>query len=219
MMRRVTFATAVFACVATNLAAQLPPSIGKPIDAARKAAAATNAAVQSRERAKAAELGPQAAEAAAAAQSRGPGAPATAKGAVAAAAPARAGASGKPAISEAAKAKMQFYREVYSWNDDGLRDPFLSLLATSEIRPLLSDLVLIGVIYDLSGRNSVASLLDASSSEMYRVKVGNIIGRMKVAKIGTESITLNIDEFGFSRQETLLLDRSRKAGNAPGRRP
>jgi hypothetical protein len=42
---------------------------------------------------------------------------------------------------------------------------------------------------------------------------------MKVAKIGTESITLNIDEFGFSRQETLLLDRTRKSGSAPGRRP
>lgn len=222
MMRRVAFATAAFACIATNLAAQLPPSIGKPIDAARKAAAATNSAVQSSERTKTAEAGPQpAAAAAAAAQSRGPGAPVVAKGAmpVAAQTPAKAGAAGKPALSDAARAKMQFYREVYSWNDDGRRDPFLSLLATSEIRPLLSDLVLIGVIYDLSGRNSVASLLDASSSEMYRVKVGNIIGRMKVAKIGTESITLNIDEFGFSRQETLLLDRSRKAGNAPGRRP
>lgn len=160
MMRRMTFVAVVTACVATNLAAQLPPSIAKPVDAARK-----------------------------------------------------------PALSAAALAKMQFYREVYAWNDEARRDPFLSLLATSEIRPLLSDLVLIGVIYDLSGRNSVASLLDASSSEMYRVKVGNIIGRMKVAKIGTESVTLNIDEFGFSRQETLLLDRARKSGNAPGRRP
>ena len=39
---------------------------------------------------------------------------------------------------------------------------------------------------------------------------------MKVLKIDQGSITLNLDEFGFSRQETLLLSTPTRAA---GRRP
>jgi hypothetical protein len=118
-----------------------------------------------------------------------------------------------------AKGSMTFYRESYTYAGDGRRDPFVSLMATGEVRPLLADLVLVGVIYDGAGRNSVASLIDGSTNESYRVKVGNVLGRMKVVKIGPQEITLDIDEFGFSRQETLLIDHTRKAGATPGRRP
>lgn len=217
-MRRLVVAIVVALAGASRLGAQLPPNIAKPIDAARKAAAKTDAQTKSQDAIRADEAKPQPAAAAQAPKGVAAKGAATLPQKADAQAP-KPGDGKKFELSAAAKAAMQFSREEYSWNEEGRRDPFLSLLATSEIRPLLADLVLIGVIYDLSGRNSVASLLDATSSEMYRVKVGNIIGRMKVAKIGAESITLQIDEFGFSRQETLLLDRNRKAGNAPGRRP
>ena len=43
----------------------------------------------------------------------------------------------------------------------------------------------------------------------------------KVVKIGENDITFSIDEFGFSRQETLLLGTTptKTAGEAPVRRP
>jgi hypothetical protein len=90
-------------------------------------------------------------------------------------------------------------------------------MATGELRPMISDLTLVGIIYDESGRNSVAILVDASAGgQTYRKKTGDLLGRMKVTKISENSITLNIEEFGFARQETLLIDRHPRTG---ARRP
>src|SRR5881392_4013472 len=61
-------------------------------------------------------------------------------------------------------------REVFSYEGGG-RDPFLSLLRSGDIRPLLSDLRLVGIYYD--GRypaRSVAVLRDVTNSKVYRVK-------------------------------------------------
>ena len=71
-------------------------------------------------------------------------------------------------------------REVFSYEGGG-RDPFLSLLRSGDIRPLLSDLRLVGIYYD--GRypaRSVAVLRDVTNSKVNRVKPGNKIGRAHV---------------------------------------
>jgi hypothetical protein len=82
----------------------------------------------------------------------------------------------------------------------------VSLLATSDLRPLLIDLRLAAIAYDPNGRNSVAVLRDLTSKEQYRVKVGQTLGRMRVAAIQPRSVTFTIQEFGLSRQETLTMD-------------
>ena len=66
------------------------------------------------------------------------------------------------------------------------RDPFVSLMNTEELRPLLGDLKLVAIALDPTGRNSVAVLRDMSTKEQYRVKVGQEIGRMRVAAIHAE---------------------------------
>src|SRR4051794_1721868 len=43
-------------------------------------------------------------------------------------------------------------REVYSYAGIGRRDPFYSLILTDELRPLLADLKLVGILYEPSGR-------------------------------------------------------------------
>ena len=102
-------------------------------------------------------------------------------------------------------------REVYSYPTEGRRDPFVSLMTTGELRPLLTDLVLLGVIYDTeSPRRSIAILTDGSTGQTYRVTVGTTIGRMKIAKIGQQDVTFAVDEFGMSRQQTLVMDKSPK---------
>ena len=101
-------------------------------------------------------------------------------------------------------------RETYTYQGTGRRDPFVSLMNSNELRPLFQDLKLVAVAFDATGRNSVAVLRDVTSKEQYRVKVGQEIGRMRVASIGEKSVVFGIEEFGYSRQETLAMNDSTK---------
>ncbi len=113
-----------------------------------------------------------------------------------------------PAAAPTAPPEHTIYREVFEYDAGGRRDPFASLLGTSDLRPLLIDLRLAAIAYDPNGRNSVAVLRDLTSKEQYRVKVGQVLGRMRVAAIQPRSVTFTIQEFGLSRQETLTMDDS-----------
>ena len=101
-------------------------------------------------------------------------------------------------------------RETYTYQGIGRRDPFVSLMNSNELRPLFQDLKLVAVAFDATGRNSVAVLRDVTSKEQYRVKVGQEIGRMRVASISEKSVVFGIEEFGYSRQETLAMNDSTK---------
>jgi hypothetical protein len=135
-----------------------------------------------------------------------------------AAAPARSAATpAKTAATPAAKTatpplpapdtmpKVLINREVFQYEGDGRRDPFVSLLTTSDLKPLLTDLKLVGVAYDPRGQNSVAVLRDVTSKDQYKVRVGQTIGRMRVAAIQPKAVIFTIEEFGYSRQELLPI--------------
>ncbi len=116
------------------------------------------------------------------------------------------------ASATTAEAPVQLIsRESYSYQGTGRRDPFVSLMNNGELRPVFQDLKLVAVAFDPLGRNSVAVLRDVTSKEQYRVKVGQEIGRMRVAAIRQKSVTFGIEEFGYSRQETLSMNDSTKA--------
>ena len=101
--------------------------------------------------------------------------------------------------------KVLINREVFQYEGDGRRDPFVSLLTTSDLKPLLTDLKLVGVAYDPRGQNSVAVLRDVTSKDQYKVRVGQTIGRMRVAAIQPKAVIFTIEEFGYSRQELLPI--------------
>jgi hypothetical protein len=108
-----------------------------------------------------------------------------------------------------------FRREVYSYPSAGRRDPFSSLIESGDIRPMIADLQIVAITVGQSDRQSIATLKDVSSSEIYRVRVGSVFGRMRVTSIRQREVTVEIDEFGYKRQETLSI-------NVPvggGRRP
>jgi hypothetical protein len=228
-MRRIVRALVLACAAAAPAAAQMPPMIKKPIDAAKKAAGAASASVQASQRTREVTAGAQLAEAAMKAGAKTaqgaakntPGGKPTSKADSAQAKAAADSAGRRGSASESGgKGIVTFYREEFTYNPENRRDPFLSLLATGELKPLLADLALIGVLYDNAAPNrSVAVLEDGSNKDTYRVRVGQVVGRMKVVKIGLQDITFSIDEFGFSRQETLPLDMTRKTGGQPGRRP
>jgi hypothetical protein len=96
-------------------------------------------------------------------------------------------------------------REVFAYEGGG-RDPFMSLLKSGDVRPLISDLKLTTIVYD--GRfavRSVAVLRDITNRRIYRVKTGDIVGRLKVTQIRPREVVFTVQEFGFERQETLSL--------------
>ena len=101
--------------------------------------------------------------------------------------------------------KVLINREVFQYEGDGRRDPFVSLLSSGDLKPLLTDLKLVGVAYDPRGQNSVAVLRDVTSKDQYKVKVGQTIGRMRVAAIQPKAVIFTIEEFGYSRQELLPI--------------
>ncbi|HMG01236.1 MAG TPA: hypothetical protein VK560_08330 [Gemmatimonadaceae bacterium] len=117
----------------------------------------------------------------------------------------------KPAVAAApvpvadTTPKVLINREVFSYEGDGRRDPFVSLLSTSDLKPMLADLKLVGVAYDPRGQNSVAVLRDITSKDQYKVRVGQTIGRMRVAAIQPKAVIFTIEEFGYSRQELLPI--------------
>ncbi|HEX3157267.1 MAG TPA: hypothetical protein VHQ45_02025 [Gemmatimonadaceae bacterium] len=100
---------------------------------------------------------------------------------------------------------LQLKREVFRYGGGGRRDPFVSLMANGELRPMISDLRLVAVAYDPRGGGSVAIMRDLTTKEQYRARVGQTLGRMRVAEIGPRRVTFTIEEFGFSRQESLAL--------------
>ena len=108
-------------------------------------------------------------------------------------------------VEKSAPPEVLINRETYNYGATGRRDPFVSLMNTEELRPLLGDLKLVAVALDPTGRNSVAVLRDVTTKEQYRVKVGQEIGRMRVASIQAKSVVFGIEEFGYSRQESLAM--------------
>jgi len=108
-----------------------------------------------------------------------------------------------------------FYREMYSYPRTGRRDPFGSLIESGDVRPLLQDLEVVAITLAPVDRQSIATLRDVSSQEIYRVRVGSVFGRMRVVAIRQREIQLAIDEFGNTRQETLSINVPVGGGRTP----
>ncbi len=178
---------------ASAAGAQSMPNINAPIAAARRAAAATNANISAQTgQALPTRSGPPAA-APVPAVSRPTG------GTVGGVTPATLVTA------------PQVTREVFAYAPAGRRDPFFSLILTEDLRPLLSDLKLVGVLYEASGRRSVAIFRDLATNAQYRVQTGMPLGRMRVAQIKPKGVIFTIDEFGLSRHDSLMLTDSLKA--------
>lgn len=122
----------------------------------------------------------------------------------------QAGAAKRPPTKDTAGPPPSIMREVFEYAREGRRDPFVSLLTTTELRPTLSDLRLTSVLLDLGGRNSVAILRDLTTNEQHRVRVGSTLGRMRVTAIRPGTVLMTIDEFGMTRQDSLVLRDSTK---------
>ena len=200
MTRVRLIACALVVSATSPLAAQRMPDINAPKRAAQNAADAENARLS-------AQTGQDVPVRRGAASAPAP-APSKASGPGSTAAPKASTPSGPS--TNAPPILGPVTREVFSYSADGRRDPFFSLILTEDLRPLLSDLKLVAVLYDASGRRSVAIMRDLQTDVQYRVNSGQAIGRMRVAQIKPRVVIFTIDEFGLSRQDSLFLVDSTK---------
>ncbi len=207
-MSRIVLSIALTAFVASSAAAQVPGAAAKA--AARKAAAATDAHIAAEQRVEDTPVTVKL-QGAPAAKSKAP-ATTTKTPAPAIRTAAADTKTAHPAADTVPPDAIQ--RELFEYPLDGRRDPFVSLLTTSELRPALSDLRLTGILVDNSGGNhSVATLRDistGSNNKQYRVTVGSVLGRMRVSAIRFKTIVFTIDEFGTTRDDSLVLGDSTK---------
>lgn len=116
----------------------------------------------------------------------------------------RAGLTIAPETRAATKTAT-IMREVYDYESGARRDPFASLLMTAELRPTVTDLRLVGILFDESGRRPVAVMRDILTNTQYRVTTGMTLGRLRVALIKRRAVIFNIEEFGLNRQDSLIL--------------
>lgn len=98
-------------------------------------------------------------------------------------------------------------RETFAFRGAG-RDPFVSLLTSGAVRPLPQDLRVIGITYDARyPQRSVATVRDTTDGTRYSLRVGDQVGRVRVAEIRPQDVVLILEEFGVERQVVLSLRR------------
>ena len=128
--------------------------------------------------------------------------------------PAPAEMSQEQAVDTAeAEGETELLREVFAFRGSG-RDPFLSLLESGEVRPLVEDLRITSITYDPRyPAASVAVLRDTIVNQAYPVRVGDELGRLRVVGIRPGEVTLVLSEFGSERQ--VVLRQRRRQGGTP----
>jgi hypothetical protein len=68
------------------------------------------------------------------------------------------------------------------------------------------NLQLVAIYQDLRyAGNSIAVVRDKGANKRYSVRVGDRIGRLKIAQIRQRDVVFTIEDLGFERQETLSL--------------
>ncbi len=110
-----------------------------------------------------------------------------------------------------AQGETELVREIFSYRGVS-RDPFLSLLQSGDVRPLVQDLRVTSITYDPRyPAASVAVLRDTIVNQSYSLRVGDVVGRIRVAEITPGEVVLVISEFGSERQ-VVLRQRRRQEG-------
>lgn len=101
--------------------------------------------------------------------------------------------------------ETEVLRESFTYAG-GARDPFVSLITQDKVGPEFNDLLLVGVYLDARrAANSIAVLRDKSNQKRYTLRVGERLGRLKVAQIRQTDVVFTVEDIGFERQETLSL--------------
>jgi hypothetical protein len=101
--------------------------------------------------------------------------------------------------------ETEVLRETFTYSGAS-RDPFISLINLPTEGPEFMNLQLVAIYQDLRyAGNSIAVVRDKGANKRYSVRVGDRIGRLKIAQIRQRDVVFTIEDLGFERQETLSL--------------
>jgi hypothetical protein len=121
--------------------------------------------------------------------------------------------TGQPAVQDSAGPvdsagfAMSLSREVFAYRGTG-RDPFLSLIKSGAARPMPGDVRVRGINFDPRyPQRSVAALQDTTDGRRYTVRVGDVIGRIRIVEIRANEVVALVQEFGVDRQLVLPIRR------------
>lgn len=98
---------------------------------------------------------------------------------------------------------LVYEREIYSYRGGGRRDPFEPLTDDNEMGPRFEELSLQGIIYSRAGRS--VALLRGGEDRVFRVRVGDVIGNVRVLEISPTRVVMAVENFGTIRQEILEM--------------
>jgi hypothetical protein len=102
---------------------------------------------------------------------------------------------------------MSLSREVFAYRG-AARDPFQSLIKFGANRPEPRDVRVRGINFDPRyPQRSVAALQDTTDGRRYTVRVGDIIGRIRIVEIRATEVVAVVQEFGVDRQLVLPIRR------------
>jgi hypothetical protein len=111
------------------------------------------------------------------------------------------------APADSAGLAMSLSREVFAYRGAG-RDPFLSLIKSGAARPMPGDVRVRGINFDPRyPQRSVAALQDTTDGRRYTVRVGDVIGRIRIVEIRATEVVALVQEFGVDRQLVLPIRR------------
>ncbi|HEX6748018.1 MAG TPA: hypothetical protein VF092_12060, partial [Longimicrobium sp.] len=124
---------------------------------------------------------------------------------------ASAGQAAAPAAPAATLPAGDVYRrEVFRYQRGGRPDPFQALLTAADLGFRVEDLRLTAIIYSPDARRSVAVFAEGDSARRYRMHQGQRLGTMTVTRIWPQRVDVRVDEFGGSRLQTILLQRTQR---------
>lgn len=118
---------------------------------------------------------------------------------------------------EASDTELAFEREVFVYPTFDLANPFRPLDAADTGGPRFERLRLSGIIYSETPGRSIATLststvtigtdgsLTAGPGDSYYLKVGQTIGNTTVIEINSQSIEVDVEEFGVTGRKTMRL--------------
>lgn len=98
-----------------------------------------------------------------------------------------------------------YRREVFSYPEQGRRDPFRPLQSFASTGPRLDQLTLSGILYGGEDGGSVVVLLDPSTGARYRLRVGDSVGFARLARVEPRRAIFTVTGFGRDRNVVLRL--------------
>lgn len=78
-------------------------------------------------------------------------------------------------------------------------------MESKDVRPASNDVRLTGILWHPSRPVAVLRDITNAKAQQYRVTIGSLLGRMRVLEIQPRKVIFTIEEFGYSRRDSLIL--------------